>query len=512
MSEQNHLDHHLSQKWVIKNTFWIYLVTFLIAPMQYIIRILVAEHLPLEQVGMFYSLLWLTGILAIYNDLWFREAIGYFYPKYLESKEYNKWKTLLIFSLLLQIISSFLFAVALFFAADRIAIHYLKDSSGAFAVQVFWVYLFVYIIYNFIDGVFLIFQDGFRNKMLGLLTQLLLTLCIFLTPLWLFQYIGVKSNLTGYILSWIVPGVIFIVIWWLIFIKKYYTLINKWSYKRDRWEYKKVQSYAFGVLITNNILFLISQIDLQFTTFLFGTKEAWLYSYGMMVTNLIITLLSPIVGLLYPMISHLKARKENEKLKLIMYGVLNYLGIIALVGSLFLFVYSSYITSFLFWPEYRHAWSIIKWNLLFVVFGLLWWVLYSVYAGLGMVKGRMKMLVWVLVFNLLCNVILSKFFGVNGIALTIGLTWLLMFSYGYRDLKKHEVPIDIDRKFFVWNIILGAALLFWLSYMYPIDLSDRWSVWIHLLYCWIIYTAWITVWNAARLKKIWEFGNQMIKW
>lgn len=44
------LDHHLSAKGIAKNTFWIYLATFLIAPMQYVIRMLVADNLPIEQV------------------------------------------------------------------------------------------------------------------------------------------------------------------------------------------------------------------------------------------------------------------------------------------------------------------------------------------------------------------------------------------------------------------------------------------------------------------------------
>ena len=44
------LDHHLSAKGIAKNTFSIYLATVLIAPMQYVIRMLVADNLPIEQV------------------------------------------------------------------------------------------------------------------------------------------------------------------------------------------------------------------------------------------------------------------------------------------------------------------------------------------------------------------------------------------------------------------------------------------------------------------------------
>ncbi len=509
MSSQ--LDHHLSQKWVIKNTFWIYLITFLIAPMQYVIRMMIAKELPLEQVGIFYSLMWLTGIIAIYNDLWFREAIGYFYPQYLAKKDHNKAKTILVVTLILQIISSLLFAVILYRASDWIALHYLKDSSGSFAIQVFGAYLLFYIIYNFIDGIFMIFQDWFWNKIIGFISYILLVLCVFLTPSWLFSFLGVRSNLTGFILSNIVPSIICIGIGLFVFLKKYYTTIKQWTLQRDRPEYKKIQWYAFGVLITNNIIYLISQIDLQFTTFLFGAKEAALYSYGMMITNLTISLLAPIGGLLYPMISHFKARKEDHKFGMVMYGVMNYLWALALSLSLFLWMYSNHIATFLFGGEYRHAWSLIKRNLPFVVCGLLWWILYTVYAWLGMIKDRMKMLIGVLIINIALNTILSRILWVEGIALTIGLTWLIMFTYSYWDLKKQSIPITIDRWFMLRNVFLSLALLLWLSYFYPFDLPDRYSVGMHLLYLWVWYGVWMICWNATRVKSVWLFAKSLLK-
>lgn len=141
-----------------------------------------------------------------------------------------------------------------------------------------------------------------------------------------------------------------------------------------------IQWYALGVLFTNNILFLISQIDLQIMTFLFGTKYGALYSYGMMLTNLIITLLAPIATLLYPLISHLKARDLQDTMHDLLYALINYIGVIALIGSLFLFANSNAIMTMLFGSAYFEAGSLIKRNLLFVVFGTLNVIIFSIYA------------------------------------------------------------------------------------------------------------------------------------
>lgn len=138
--------------------------------------------------------------------------------------------------------------------------------------------------------------------------------------------------------------------------------------------------YALAALFANNIIYLVTQIDLQFTNYLFGTQQAALYSYGMMLTNLAITLLTPITALLYPLLSHYDARLHSDGVRRMLYGVVNYAGVVALGISFYLFAYAPDISVLLFGQNYEQAGYIMRWNLPFVVFGLLSGVLYAVYA------------------------------------------------------------------------------------------------------------------------------------
>lgn len=506
------LDHHLSAKGIAKNTFWIYLATFLIAPMQYVIRMLVADNLPIEQVWIFYSLLGLTWILAIYNDLWFREAIAYFYPQYLANKQYDKSKTILVVTFIFQIISSCVLAGLLWYFADSIAIHYFKDPTWVFAIKTFGIYLLFYICYNFIDWLFMIFQNGFWNKLLWVLNYVLLIGFVWFVPHGMFDFIGVQTNMTWYILAWIIPSIICLVIWWCVFFYQYRSTISRGEVRLNRSEYRTIQKYALWVLITNNILYLISQIDLQFTTYYFGPKEVALYGYGMMLTNMMISLLSPIAGLLYPMIAHFKARQQPEKIAQVLYGIFNYLGMIALVASLFLFTFSVPITTMLFWSEYAQWGMIVRRNLLFVVFGLWWSIMYSVYAGLWMIKDRIKMLVWILLINIVLNLTLPHMMWVNGIALSVWITRLVMFWYSYRDLTKHRITIRIDWKRFVIMTCIGIGVLLLLTTVSPFD--DQWSrvsILKYILFLWAIYAIILIIYNISRIKDIMSFVKQLIK-
>ena len=505
----DHIDTKLTQQGIVKNTFWIYAWTFLIAPLQYLVRIVIAKNLPLDQVGILYSLLGLTGILSIYNDLGFREAIGFFYPKYLAGKEFNKAKTLLIFTLVLQLVSAIILGILLRFFSSAIAEHYLNAPWADLIIKIFWGYLVVSILYNFADGVFMIYQDAFWNKIIGVINYIVLVILTLLVPLGIFKYIGVQSNLTWFIFAQIIPSIIGIFLGIFVFWKKYKTLAFRGTFTRDIKQYTTVQKYALGVLFVNNITYLLATIDVQIATYLFGPVSTALYSYGMMLTNLFITLLSPIGTLLYPLISHLKARNKDEMMNKVFYAILNYMGLIGLMGSAFLRAYSSQIMTLLFWPDYVEAGLIIKRNLPFVFFGVMAGIIYTIYAGMGLIKKRIKMLVIVFILNIIANFALSYRLGIYGTALTMGLTWLILFCYGYWDLRKEGIELKLDYSLLGKNIIVGVLALVGLNYLIGINGVNNLQTRELLLLNGLIFTGIIALTNLKIIKEAYYVVKQL---
>ncbi|MFA7285163.1 MAG: polysaccharide biosynthesis C-terminal domain-containing protein, partial [Candidatus Absconditabacterales bacterium] len=225
----------------------------------------------------------------------------------------------------------------------------------------------------------------------------------------------------------------------------------------------------------------------------------------------LITLLSPIGGLLYPLISHLRARNQQKTLDLILHGVLNYLGLIALVGSLFLFVYSSHITGFLFGAEYWEAGNIVKWNLPFVFFGLISSLLVMVYAGMGLIKQRIKVLVGAVLANVVLNLAFSQIFGVYGIALATGLTRFFLFLFSYLDLRKSGVPLQLDYRLLAKNLIVGGMTLGVIYYFISIDISTKGTTIVGLLISGGLYAAVMALINIPIFKKARGLGQLLLK-
>lgn len=117
-------------------------------------------------------------------------------PQYLAKSDYNTSKTILVITLLLQIITSVIIASALFLGSDRIATHYFHVAEASFAIKAFGIYLCIYAFAGFLENCFLVLQQGFWAKMIQIVSYICLFLFVFLVPSGLFSFMGVKSLMT----------------------------------------------------------------------------------------------------------------------------------------------------------------------------------------------------------------------------------------------------------------------------------------------------------------------------
>ena len=61
-------DEPLKQK-LMRNGFWMYFFSFIVAPTGYIIKAIIAREISIEDIGTIYSILSIIGVISAYNDL-----------------------------------------------------------------------------------------------------------------------------------------------------------------------------------------------------------------------------------------------------------------------------------------------------------------------------------------------------------------------------------------------------------------------------------------------------------
>ena len=85
-----------------------YFFVFFTAPIGYLLRMLVSNSLSVAEVGIFYSVWGLIGLIATYSDLGLTEALMYFIPKYRIAGEKSKVRLTILVSFLMQMLTGVL--------------------------------------------------------------------------------------------------------------------------------------------------------------------------------------------------------------------------------------------------------------------------------------------------------------------------------------------------------------------------------------------------------------------
>jgi O-antigen/teichoic acid export membrane protein len=144
---------------LIKKGFWLYLFAFLIAPTGYIIKLIAARTMDPEDIGLFYAILGLIGVVSSYNDLGLTESLQYFLPHYLIDKDYIKAKSLLVTTWVIQFVSGIMIGIVLRIMAPWLANHYFQSSQAIEILRRFCLYFLVVNLFQVMQSLFLAAQD-----------------------------------------------------------------------------------------------------------------------------------------------------------------------------------------------------------------------------------------------------------------------------------------------------------------------------------------------------------------
>ena len=136
-------------------------------------------------------------------------------------------------------------------------------------------------------------------------------------------------------------------------------------------------------------------------------------------------------------------------------------------------------------------------------------IIYTIYAGMGLIKKRIKMLVIVFILNIIANFALSYQLGIYGTALTMGLTWLALFCYGYWDLRKEGIELKLDYSLLGKNIIVGVLALVGLNYLIGINGVNNLQTRELLLLNGLIFTGIIALTNLKIIKEAYYVVKQL---
>ena len=439
-------------KYLLKQTFWVYLFAYLAAPLAYLIRILYARSFTVEEFGLIYSIIGIIGLISIFNDLGFTETLNYYATRFYEKKQYAKVKGSLVFAFLMQGGTALLLVFCLYFLSPWLAANYFKT---AIAVSTFRWFLLYFLFMNISKPFIQLFMAthnysyaNFAEFFRTLIVLLLYSLILFYPRLMNLNYVGA------------VWGIGFACLLGLFYYLSKKKFPNVYGVKAELsfGLYKKLFKYAVVVMVGLGAMLLLSRIDVFLLTYFKGLYEVGLYSVALSLGMVISTLIGPIMGMIFPLTSKLSVNKDSVKIKEMiksMYG----LGLYLIVPVLIIFVsYPKEIIILLFGVKYVGAYvALIILSFAYFI-NVLTSFNFQVMAGLGLVKRRTKMLYIAAFTNIVADLILIPIYGLVGAAIGTLLSILVMFILGYGFVSK-KFSLNLNKKR-LYKTIVGGILVF----------------------------------------------------
>lgn len=385
-------------KWkLLRNWFWLYFFWFLAAPAGYLIKILIAREISVEEIWILYSVLSIIGIISTYNDLWLTEALQYYLPHYLIDKKYNEAKTIIVFTWIMQFVSGILIGSILFFAAPYIADTYFHSPIATTILRLFCIYFLVNNLFQVLQSIFIATQKVKRSQWMEVVR--VWTIVLWTTLLLTANYLTLKSFTFAWI-GWLFAA---IMVWYIGISMHFWKNILKSKIQLHKDTLLKQRKYGFWVMLWIGAWMLFWQINQLLAQYRLWSKVSWYRSYYLSFYSILYVFTWPLINYLFPLLNELYKKKSYDKVKylysLLIRGVIGF----SLVASIWAYFFAEPVAILLFWEQFAYVWTMFKHFTPFIFTIPLIGILYQDIASRGFVKERFYSIILALAFNILAS-------------------------------------------------------------------------------------------------------------
>ncbi len=502
------LQHKLIFKWSI-----LVILSLLIAPAWYVIRAIISNDLSVEEVGIFYSVLWLVSILLAYSWLGLNESFKYFFPRFWIQGQKEKGKVLLVIFLISQILMALIFAALMRNWSWWLADKYFHFPAAQNTIKLFSVFLIVVRGLTVFTYFFETIQEVFWAKFLEFVRMRVSVVgVIYVWQKWF----GSLFNYSFWRFVWWVVALIWAILVFKFRFRNHFKNINYPSLAQLPSLLKDILRYGLYSLLAVQGGIFLGSIDQQIVVYFLGSKSAGYYTTFLSILFLYSIITWPLFSFLFPLTSELISKKQIDRLKLLLDLLYKHFSLFGIFVGIFYVLLGEVIIYSLFGTKYLPAAYLLKIAAMFVFVNILISINFSVLSWLGKVKERAIMIWWVAVWNVISDVIFVYFWWLMGVVYSTLIGWVIFLIWTYILLAKElEWSFRPDWKFFVVNFI---GLILWALWVWmfcnKLMCENFWRL-KAFEYIVLMGLVWVAILSFINLKSLIYFKNLILinkKW
>jgi len=413
---------------MIKGASWNFLFLVLAAPIGYFVRILYANSMSKVEVGLFYAILDLIGMIAIFRGLGLNNAVIYFIPKFLVQNRNDLIKSTLISILFIQAVIAVLIAFLMYLFSPIIINSYI-NSQGQFGdiSIIFVVFTLMIFGYYIFDGTKTLLFNSFQ----GFQSQKIFSTCNFLNILsililsiiFIYYGFGVYSPALAYTIT----PILMILLYGTIFLTKIFPEFFTEKFNFSRRLLNDIFSYSMPIMFGSAGILIMGYLDSICLTYFTGLDAVADYRNVAMPTVTVLTYFaSAISSVLLPMSTEMWERGEKKNLSEGFKKILSYSFMISVPLAVILAYFPTVLINLFFNENYLTAarpMSILSFGIIFLSMNN---IVFNVFNGIGKPHLSTKILYVGALFNLIFNLLLIPKFGTIGAAFTTTMSYILI--------------------------------------------------------------------------------------
>lgn len=423
----------------------------------YLVRIIFARNLTVEEFGLFYAIISFLSIFVIFITLGLDRALIFFIPKFLAESKNQSIKSSIMYSAVVLFISNLAFITLLFFFAGFLGKNYFHNN---FASTV----LILMAVSFFIDGFVLIIQSSFQGfQMMASFSGIDLARMILVLTLSI-VFFKLKLGLYGAIIAYMATPLILILIFLPVLYKRNYNVFAKNKFVWEKQLFKKLCNYGMQMVFLTVGGVVLSHVDRLMLTYYRTLEEVGIYS-AVFPTAMIFSIIPFAIGkVLLPITSELWSRGLEMEFKKGVDLLYRFFLIVMLPTSFLIFSFSDLLLRLFYGAAYLPGSLALKILAISAIFLSLSSINGNILSGMGKPKLYTIIIIIGAVANIILNMALIPAFGISGAAAATGISFALMMIIGYCMLAKYNL-VMLPYARWLKTLIISLAFLFVVNYL-----------------------------------------------
>lgn len=437
-------------KHVVKGTFVVFIVSILAGILGYIVRLVLARGLSVEDFGLFYAVFAFLALLGVFKSFGFDRSLIKFVPEFLHTKKYGFIKSSIIYAALFQLVTNSVIIVLIYLLSNYISLNLFHTQKADIVLKLMAIAFFID---SFVNTLKFSFQGFQRMTLFAGIDAIRMLVILVIITIGLKLNYGILSPISAYIIAQII---LLIVFGWILINRVFPEFISS-EFVVNKNLFKKIAKYSIFVMVSGTAAIILGYTDTMILTYFSGVTAVAMYNVALPTAKILIYLPTAVGSILLPLASELWIRKKDKLLAAGMNLLYKYSLIAAIPMAFVILSFSELIISIFFGKNYLLASMTMKILSIGMIFYTIHLINVNFFLGIGRPEIQSKILYIAALFNLAAGLILIPLFDTIGAAIATSSSLLIMMTMGLIYMKKFIImkfPIKI------WTRILLAGIGF----------------------------------------------------